>query len=155
MFSVLVCVCVFLCLCTGRGLATSWSPAQGVLPTVPDQETEETQPHAPKAGASFHVWEQRGRKKLWLLNRQWCNLGTKTEASWVRECFLLLFLKTTFRLLDCPGAFKFIGVIFLLTRGATLCAGCDVSHTVLLITWNLAESLQWCDASLATADTCH
>jgi hypothetical protein len=28
-------VCAFfLCLCTGRGLATSWSPAQGVLPTV-------------------------------------------------------------------------------------------------------------------------
>jgi hypothetical protein len=24
--------------------ATSWSPVQGVLPTVPDQETEETQP---------------------------------------------------------------------------------------------------------------
>jgi hypothetical protein len=29
-----LCVCVFLCLCTGRGLATSWSPAQGVLPSV-------------------------------------------------------------------------------------------------------------------------
>jgi hypothetical protein len=29
-----VCVCVFLCLCTRRGLATSWSPAQGVLWTV-------------------------------------------------------------------------------------------------------------------------
>jgi hypothetical protein len=26
----------------------SWSPTQGVLPTVPDQETEETQPYAPK-----------------------------------------------------------------------------------------------------------
>jgi hypothetical protein len=48
MFSVCVCVCVFLCLCTGRGLATSWSPVQGVLPTVHDQETEETQPYAPK-----------------------------------------------------------------------------------------------------------
>jgi hypothetical protein len=61
MFS--VCVCVFLCLCTGRGLATSWSPAQGVPPTVPDQETEKTQPYAPKAGASSQVWEQRGWKK--------------------------------------------------------------------------------------------
>jgi hypothetical protein len=30
----LCCVCVFLCLCTGRGVATSWSPVQGVLPTV-------------------------------------------------------------------------------------------------------------------------
>jgi hypothetical protein len=30
------CVCDFLCLCTGRGLATSWSLVQGVLPTVWD-----------------------------------------------------------------------------------------------------------------------
>jgi hypothetical protein len=29
----------------------------------PDQETEETQPYAPKAGAISQVWEQRGRKK--------------------------------------------------------------------------------------------
>jgi hypothetical protein len=28
----------------GRDVSTSWSPVQGVLPTVPDQETEETQP---------------------------------------------------------------------------------------------------------------
>jgi hypothetical protein len=42
----------------------SQSPVQGVLPTVPDQETEETQPYAPKEGASSQVWEQRGRKKL-------------------------------------------------------------------------------------------
>jgi hypothetical protein len=43
--------------------ATSWSPVQRVLPTVPDQETKEIQPYAPKAGASSQVWEQRGRKK--------------------------------------------------------------------------------------------
>jgi hypothetical protein len=30
---------------------------------VPDQETEETQPYAPKAGASSQMWEQRGSKK--------------------------------------------------------------------------------------------
>jgi hypothetical protein len=41
---------------------TSWLPVQGVLPTVPDQETEETQPYASKAGASSQVWEQRGKK---------------------------------------------------------------------------------------------
>jgi hypothetical protein len=29
-------MCVFLCLWTGRGLATSWSPVQGVLPIVRD-----------------------------------------------------------------------------------------------------------------------
>jgi hypothetical protein len=44
----------------------SWSLVQGVLPTVPDQETEETQPYAPNAGASSQVWEQRGRKNIYL-----------------------------------------------------------------------------------------
>jgi hypothetical protein len=29
-------MCVLLCLCTGRGIATSWSPAQGILPDVKD-----------------------------------------------------------------------------------------------------------------------
>jgi hypothetical protein len=33
-----LCMCVFLCLWTGRDLATSWSPAQGILPTVYDSE---------------------------------------------------------------------------------------------------------------------
>jgi hypothetical protein len=36
MFGVCVCMCVFLCSCTGRGFATSSSPAQGVLPNVYD-----------------------------------------------------------------------------------------------------------------------
>jgi hypothetical protein len=40
------CVCVFFCvcvvLCLRRGLATSWSPVQGVLPTVNDQETKKS-----------------------------------------------------------------------------------------------------------------
>jgi hypothetical protein len=31
-----LCMCVFLCLCTGRVLATSWSPARGVLPNASD-----------------------------------------------------------------------------------------------------------------------
>jgi hypothetical protein len=35
-----------------------------------DQETEETQPHAPKAEASSQVWEQRGRKKKRDLNSE-------------------------------------------------------------------------------------
>jgi hypothetical protein len=33
-FDVCACACVFLCLFTGTGLATSWSPVQGGLPTV-------------------------------------------------------------------------------------------------------------------------
>jgi hypothetical protein len=40
------CVCMFFCvcgvLCLGRGLATSWSPVQGVLPSVNDQESEKS-----------------------------------------------------------------------------------------------------------------
>jgi hypothetical protein len=34
------CVCIVLCL--GRGLATSWSPVQGVLSPVKDQEIEQS-----------------------------------------------------------------------------------------------------------------
>jgi hypothetical protein len=63
---VCVCACAFFCLCTGRGLATSWSLVQGVLPTIPDQESGEPHPYAPKAGASSQVWEQQGRKKIHL-----------------------------------------------------------------------------------------
>jgi hypothetical protein len=37
---VFFCVCVVLCLC--KGLATSWSPDQGVLPSINDQETEKS-----------------------------------------------------------------------------------------------------------------
>jgi hypothetical protein len=33
-FGVCVCMCVFLCLCTSRGLTTNWSPTQGVLPNL-------------------------------------------------------------------------------------------------------------------------
>jgi hypothetical protein len=40
------CVCTFFCecvvLCLGRGLATSWSLVQGVLPSANDQETEKS-----------------------------------------------------------------------------------------------------------------
>jgi hypothetical protein len=59
---VFVYVCAFFCLCTGKGLATGLSPVQGVLPTVPDQETEETQPHAPNCGSN-----EKGNRKYNLL----------------------------------------------------------------------------------------
>jgi hypothetical protein len=40
------CVCAFFCvcvvLCLGRGLASSWSPVQGVLLSVNDQETKKS-----------------------------------------------------------------------------------------------------------------
>jgi hypothetical protein len=35
----LCCVCIFLCFCTVRGIATGWSPVQGVLSTVLDLVT--------------------------------------------------------------------------------------------------------------------
>jgi hypothetical protein len=60
------CVCAFFCvcvvLCLGRGLVTSWSPVQGVLPSVNDQETE-ISALCSKVGA-------RGRKK-YNLRRTW------------------------------------------------------------------------------------
>jgi hypothetical protein len=42
---------------------------------VSGQETEETQPYAPRAGASSQVWEQRGRKKK-ILESHYQNLQT-------------------------------------------------------------------------------
>jgi hypothetical protein len=49
------CVCAFFCvfvvLCLGRVLATSWSPVQGVLPSVNDQETK-------KSALCSKKWEQ-------------------------------------------------------------------------------------------------
>jgi hypothetical protein len=52
------CVCAFFCvcvvLCLGRGLATSWSPVQGVLQSVNDQETEKS---------ALQKWEQEEEKK--------------------------------------------------------------------------------------------
>jgi hypothetical protein len=53
LFSVCV-VCAFFCVYTGRGLATSWSPIQGVLPTVMDLVTE----------LKRKVWWRRPRPEL-------------------------------------------------------------------------------------------
>jgi hypothetical protein len=52
MFS--VCVCVWVsCVCVQvEALRRADHPSKEFLPTVPDQETEETQPYAPKAGAT-------------------------------------------------------------------------------------------------------
>jgi hypothetical protein len=55
------CVCVLLCL--GRGLATSWSPVQGVLPSVNDQETKKSSLSS-KKWEQAPKWEERGRKKV-------------------------------------------------------------------------------------------
>jgi hypothetical protein len=63
MFSVCVCACVFLCLYTGREALRRADHLSKESYRVPDQETEKTQPYAPKAGARSQVWEQRGRKR--------------------------------------------------------------------------------------------
>jgi ubiquinone biosynthesis protein Coq4 len=60
------CVCVVLCL--GRGLATSLSAVQGVLPSVNDQETEKSALSS-KVGAS----SQMGAKKKKLYSFEWEN----------------------------------------------------------------------------------
>jgi hypothetical protein len=62
----LMCVCVVLCL--GRGLATSWSPVQGVLPSVNYQETEKSA-LCSKVGASPHVGARGSKRKK---NMLWC-----------------------------------------------------------------------------------
>jgi hypothetical protein len=73
-------MCVFLCLWTGRGLATSWSPVQGVLPNIRDlvnwSETESFMEvdQGPNVGCSA-----KGRKGIPVLNElsttPWRRLG--------------------------------------------------------------------------------
>jgi hypothetical protein len=53
------CVCVVMCL--GRGLSTSWSPVQAVLPSVNNQETEQSA-LCSKVGA-----KRRKKRKQWYL----------------------------------------------------------------------------------------
>jgi hypothetical protein len=55
------CVCVVLCL--GRGLATSWSPVRGVLPSMNDQETEKSA-LCSKVGASSQIGAKKKKKIL-------------------------------------------------------------------------------------------
>jgi hypothetical protein len=68
-----MCVCAFFCvcvvLCSGRGLATSWSPVQGVLQSVNDEETEKSA-LCSKVGTSSQMGAKRkGEKKgaAWLI----------------------------------------------------------------------------------------
>jgi hypothetical protein len=68
------CVCVFLCL--GRGLATSWSLAQGVLPSVNDQETEKSA-LCSKVGATSQMGAKR-KKKI---------MHDGMILNWSRVCF--------------------------------------------------------------------
>jgi hypothetical protein len=55
------CVCAVLCL--GWGLATSWSPIQGVLTSVNDQETGKSA-LCSKVGASSQMGAKRKKKML-------------------------------------------------------------------------------------------
>jgi hypothetical protein len=63
------CVCAFFCicvvLCLVRGLATSWSPVQGVLPSVNYQETEKSD-LCSKMGASPQVGASGSKKNILL-----------------------------------------------------------------------------------------
>jgi hypothetical protein len=85
-------VCVFSCLCTGRGLATSWSPVQGVLRSVLDLVTQAKRKVSSKFGC-----RAKGKKKImcygivciapyslpsswtdWDLRHSWCSGRTRT-----------------------------------------------------------------------------
>jgi hypothetical protein len=72
-------VCVVLCL--GRGLATSWSLAQALLPSVNDQETEKSAPCS-KVGARgrgkelrIALYENWGKSKSTLMRSE-CKVNT-------------------------------------------------------------------------------
>jgi hypothetical protein len=94
MFSVCVCMCVFLCLYTARGLAMSWSPVQGVLPTVPDQETEETQPYPPKREQAPKCGSNEEEKKfLWYEARE--DKLIANNVSWTEHIRLSKYMAAT------------------------------------------------------------
>jgi hypothetical protein len=80
LFMCLFCVCVVLCL--GRGLATSWSLVQGVLPTVNDHETE-------KSEARVHGGCRASEKKIHC-----------TLIIWYYQDMSLMFLHI-FLILNC------------------------------------------------------
>jgi hypothetical protein len=65
---VFVCMCAFFCvcvvLCLGRGLATSWSPVQGVLPSGMIKKLR-NQPYAPK-WEQAPKWERRGKQNTMI-----------------------------------------------------------------------------------------
>jgi hypothetical protein len=63
-------VCVYSVFVLGIGLATVWSPVQGVLPTVLDQETERVNlsvsrtPYVP-SGNNRNKNRRRKRRRIW------------------------------------------------------------------------------------------
>jgi hypothetical protein len=69
------CVCAFLCvyvvLCLGRSLATNWSPVQGVLPSVNDQETEKSA-LCSKVGTSSQMGARGRSSELSNCCKQYC-----------------------------------------------------------------------------------
>jgi hypothetical protein len=70
----LVFVWFFLCLFTGRGLATSWSPAQGVLPTVQDLENRSETESFMEVGQGPN-WSCSAKKKTKFnsgIKGDWC-----------------------------------------------------------------------------------
>jgi hypothetical protein len=72
----LFCVCVVLCL--GRGLAMSWSPVQGVLPSVKMIMKLRNDPYSPK-------WEQEGAKKWKQREIYRFSSETKGQCGWFKD----------------------------------------------------------------------
>jgi hypothetical protein len=76
------CVCAFFCvcvvLCLDRGLATVWTPVQGVLPSVNDQETENSALYS-KVGASSQMVAKRKKNKS-TVNVIPAQITTDTDA---------------------------------------------------------------------------
>jgi hypothetical protein len=66
----------------------SWSPVQGVLSTVPDQETEETQPYAPKREQDPKCGnnEEEKKNKFRSEAKDWINYLRKDEKRAPNRC---------------------------------------------------------------------
>jgi len=91
-----MCVCVFLCcvvLCVGRGLASGWSPNQGVLPNVYRIEKSIKEGIGPQRTVESH------RKKINLHYFNWKLLSDIYEFSSINFLLIIiiLILKCYFR----------------------------------------------------------
>jgi hypothetical protein len=96
-------VCVFLCFRTGRGLATSWSPVQGVVPTVLDLVTEVKRKFS---------W-RRPRPELGCRAK-----GGKMDVIITQQRFVHLFIHQWLYIPSlCPGLFFSFVLIFTQTVG--------------------------------------
>jgi hypothetical protein len=76
--------CVRVVLCLGRGLATSWSPTQGVLPSVKMIKETDKPPLCSNSGSEKKIFNKRGITGT-VLGMNWTNWTSYLMRSFGRH----------------------------------------------------------------------